>query len=130
MFLLRRRQTRGEVGMNVKITVLKKEFYREIAEAYLTEGGSAGPCPILETGQTFLYRSDEEAIMPEGFCPWAWVQLYPEISRMSIERVPRKPDGEYWWRYPDKTISCCTDGVRPVVFLLERLPEEKSTEPA
>ena len=39
--------------MNVKITVLKKEFYREIAEAYLTEGGSAGPCPILETGLFF-----------------------------------------------------------------------------
>ena len=112
----------------VKITVIRKEFFPEPADRYLTEGKTVGACPLLEVGDSFVFEGG--AVMPEGFCPWAWVQLYPEISRMSIERVPRKPNEEYWWRYPDKTITCCTDGVRPVVFLLERLPEENSTEPA
>lgn len=29
----------------VRITVLKREFYPELADAYLTEGRSVGPCP-------------------------------------------------------------------------------------
>ncbi len=32
----------------VKITVLRKEFYPEYADAYLTEGTSVGPCPLLK----------------------------------------------------------------------------------
>ncbi len=38
----------------VKITVLKKEFYEEFAEAYLTEGKEVGPCPLLNVGDSFL----------------------------------------------------------------------------
>ena len=32
----------------VRITVLRKEFYPEYADEYLTEGQSVGPCPLLE----------------------------------------------------------------------------------
>lgn len=109
--------------MDVRITVLKKEFYPDIAEKFLTEGAAAGACPILEVGDTFLYRSSEEAVMPEGFCPWAWVELYPKIKNMSIERAPRRPGKEYWWKDDGKTISCCLDGVRPVIFVLEQVAE-------
>lgn len=48
----------------VKITVLKKEFYPELADRYLTEGREVGPCPLLEVGQVFYYEGG--AVMPEG----------------------------------------------------------------
>ena len=34
----------------VRITVLKTEFYPELAERYLTEGREAGPCPLQQVG--------------------------------------------------------------------------------
>ena len=110
--------------MNVRITVLKTELYKDIADEYLSEGSLAGSCPILKEGDSFLYRSDEEAVMPKGLCPWAWIDLYPDIAKMSIARAARKPGQEYWYKYADKSISCCRDGVRPVVFLLERIEDE------
>ena len=111
--------------MDVRIKVIKTEFYEDIAEEYLSEGKAVGPCPILKEGDTFLYKSSEEAVMPAGFCPWAWVDLYAGISRMSIDRVPREPGKEYWYKHENKSIECCTDGVRPVVFMRERVPEEE-----
>ena len=42
----------------VKITVLRKEFYPEYAEDYLTEGASVGPCPLLNEGDTFIFEGN------------------------------------------------------------------------
>ena len=47
----------------VKITVLRKEFYADYAENYLTEGKAVGACPLLETGDIFFYEGG--ARMPE-----------------------------------------------------------------
>lgn len=58
----------------VKITVLRKEFYPEYADEYLTQGQSVGPCPLLEVGDEFIFEGS--AKMPEGFCPWAWIDIY------------------------------------------------------
>ena len=65
----------------VKITVLKKEFYSEYAEAYLTDGKKIGPCQLLEVGDEFIF--DGGAAMPEGFCPWAWIDIYHNVSAIS-----------------------------------------------
>lgn len=44
----------------VKITVLRKEFYEDFAEEYLTEGVQAGSCALLNVGG---------AKMPDGIRP-------------------------------------------------------------
>jgi uncharacterized repeat protein (TIGR04076 family) len=103
--------------VRVKITVLKKCWFEDLAEAYLTDGKEAGACPLLGEGDTFVYEGG--AVMPEGFCPWAWIDVYRSLSTLSSS-----PTGNHWYRYPDKRITCCTDGVRPVVFALEALPGE------
>lgn len=51
--------------MKVKITVLKKEFYKDYAEEYLTNGVLAGSCPELEIGDEFIYEGG--AKMPMAF---------------------------------------------------------------
>jgi uncharacterized repeat protein (TIGR04076 family) len=101
---------------NVKITVLKKHFYPDMADEYLTEGRSVGPCPLLEEGDTFLYKGS--AVMPEGFCPWAWIDVYRGISGIAAgaTNVP-------WNNRDGMTILCCTDGIRPVVFRIEAMDE-------
>ena len=96
----------------VKITVLRKEFYAEYAESFLTEGKAVGACPLLETGDIFFYEGG--ARMPEGFCPWAWIDIYRSVSAISAGSS-FKP----WNRQDGQTIVCCTDGIRPVVFLIE-----------
>jgi len=107
--------------IKVKITVLKKCYFEDLAEEYLTDGKAAGACPLLEEGDSFLYEGG--AVMPEGFCPWAWIDVYRAVSVLSSQ-----PTGNHWYRFANKRITCCTDGVRPVVFALEALPEECADE--
>lgn len=104
----------------VKITVLKTEFYEDLAEQYLTEGKSVGPCPILKVGDTFYYEGG--ARMPEGLCPWAWISLYSKISNISLGSKSNT------WYKGNLSVGACSDGARPVIFLLQEagdLPEEE-----
>lgn len=100
----------------VEITVLRKEFYPEYADEFLTDGREAGPCPILAVGDKFLYAGG--AKMPEGFCPWAWIDIYRGINSLSA-------GGSYapWNNQDGLQILCCTDGIRPVVFKMQALDE-------
>lgn len=102
----------------VKITVLKKEFYEELAEDYLTEGAGAGACALLNVGDTFLFEGSAQ--MPEGFCPWAWIDIYQSVNAISAGATFTP-----WNRGDGQTIVCCTDGIRPVVFKVEAVENEK-----
>lgn len=95
----------------VRITVLKTECYPDLADAYLTDGAQVGPCPLHAPGDTCLYTGGAEK--PDGLCPWAWIDLYHGITSLA-----NGPVDNGWYRYGDKRIVCCTDGVRPVVFEL------------
>ncbi len=101
--------------MKVKITVLKKELYSDYADEFLTEGAAAGACPELDVGNTFFYEGG--AVMPEGFCPYAWIDLYPSICSLMGGRELTNT----WYKNPKIKLLCCTDGVRPVLFKLEQI---------
>ena len=96
----------------VHIRVLKKQFYPEFAEAFLVNGKSVGPCPFFEEGDSFLYEGS--ARMPENFCPWAWNDIYKSVSALSNGATYSD-----WFSKNDRIVDCCTDGIRPVSFLLE-----------
>lgn len=96
----------------VKITVLKKEFYSDFAEEYLTEGKEVGACSLLNEGDVFIYEGSAE--MPEGFCPWAWIDIYSNVSAIASGATYTP-----WSNKEKQTIVCCTDGIRPVVFKVE-----------
>lgn len=51
----------------VKITVIKKEFYPDFADEFLSDGRNAGACSLLEVGDVFIFEGGAQ--MPEGFCP-------------------------------------------------------------
>lgn len=98
----------------VRISVYKKHFYPELAEEYLTEGKDVGPCPIHEEGETYLYKGGAEK--PEGLCPWAWIDIYAQVAALD-----KGGGNQPWYKEGSEAVSCCTDGIRPVVFILERL---------
>lgn len=102
----------------VRITVLKKEYYPELAKTYLTDGGAAGPCALLNVGDSFLFEGNAQ--MPSGFCPWAWIDLYNNVSALAAGA-----DYHPWNRAHGQTIVCCTDGIRPVVFELQALERDE-----
>ena len=100
----------------VRITVLKASIFEEFADRYLSDGRNAGPCPILKQGDTFWYESG--AKMPEGFCPWAWVDIYHHVNAI-VSGATYAP----WFNRDGRNVLCCTDGIRPVSFLVEAVDE-------
>lgn len=94
-----------------KITVLKCDFNRELYEQY--PYGFAGKCGRLQEGQVFITKSRWDP--PEQFCTWAWRDPLPGIHSYHEEKE-------------DPSIACCTDGLRPVTFKLERIQNSASKQ--
>jgi uncharacterized repeat protein (TIGR04076 family) len=95
----------------VKITVIKKLETDEVFEEYA--GDNAKPsCPAVDVGDEFVSKNMS---MPVGFCSWAWADIQRDVVHLSL-------GGEFpWIKERGVMISCCTDGLRPVLFKLERL---------
>lgn len=100
----------------VKITVVKRLDLNEVhRDSDLGCTFSLDPvCPRFVEGQKFLYEGGK---VPEGFCPGAFVDIFRAIGEL------RFGANHPWVKRPGKTLSCCTDGFRPVVFRLERIEE-------
>ena len=97
-----------------KITVLKVTFQADIAQAY--SQAWLGPCPVLTEGQEFML--DDPWQMPAGFCSTAWGDIFKNVQTICL-------GGDFpSSRRPGMNIACCVDGVRPVIFKIERLEEQ------
>ncbi len=96
-----------------RITVLKITFHSEIAESYCRDW--LGPCSVFAEGQEFLL--DDPWQMPQGFCSTAWGDIFKNVQTICLggNFPSARKDGV--------NISCCADGVRPVIFKTERVEE-------
>lgn len=96
----------------VKITVVKKLNNKDIFGDNPPAESNADPvCAAVETGQEFI----SEGNCPDGFCSWAFADIHRDITHLRL-------GGDYpWMREKGTILSCCTDGVRPVIFKLERI---------
>lgn len=99
--------------MKVRVTVIKKAFHRDVIDRFLPElSGTATPCPVFEAGQTFLIENPF-ASKPEGFCDWAWADIRKVVALTLMGANPT----------PGTEFTCCSDGLRPVTFRIERIAE-------
>jgi len=87
-----------------RITVLRRTLNRDFIQEY--RDSAVDYCSRFEDGQEFLVESPW--IMPEGFCNWAWADIRTFIHTVHLGRF-------------EKFVACCTDGYRPVFFLIERI---------
>jgi uncharacterized repeat protein (TIGR04076 family) len=98
----------------IKITVIKK---LSMTDVHPDGGGGAAPgfehvCPLFEVGDEFILDIGEP---PTGFCQAAFDDIYRYISGLRF-------GANYPWMAREGTATaCCTDGLRPVVFYLERI---------
>jgi len=103
----------------VKITVVERTFNEEISRDFGSEpflaGRGFGPCPNFEDGQVFVLDALSK---PERFCNWAWADIHREVRTVAFG------GGFPWVNTPNSTICCCTDGMKPVVFKVERVEED------
>jgi len=101
----------------LKNSVIKKMHNTELAEAYRRDDIHEGPCPYYTEGQEFIINHLGERPV-DFFCDWAWNDLYKFIFSMMT-------GGEFgnWMKDKNTFIACCTDGIKPVVFKLEKVEE-------
>jgi uncharacterized repeat protein (TIGR04076 family) len=100
----------------VKITVLKKTFNQDLADEYCKD--EVNSCPVFTEGQEFVYELFGSGGIPENFCDHAWVDIYTLVFALGS-------NGSFptWMKNENSIIGCCTDGIRPVVFKIERVSE-------
>ena len=102
-----------------RITVLRKTFQADLADKYGAHG--LGPCPLLREGQEFL----ADYACPEGFCAEAWKAVYQYVFALA-HGIGKNGELFYygdWIRTPGVAICSCNDGLRPVIFKIERTDE-------
>jgi len=100
-----------EKAGRIKITVLKRFGTEEVFKDPPVKAKYSGPCPIFKEGQVF-YVDDS---MPKGFCPYAWDAIFWAV-------ITLRSNGNFseWYDESGVAVGCCSDGLRPVVFKLER----------
>ena len=97
----------------VKITVLRRFRPSEVFSASpVTPVEPMNECERFKEGQEFIV---EYLDMPEGFCTSAWVSIYGNVRLLAFGgNLP-------WFKEKGVAVNCCIDGLRPVVFKLERI---------
>jgi uncharacterized repeat protein (TIGR04076 family) len=98
----------------VEITVLKRFDTKDVFKDLPIKAKYSGPCPVFKEGQVF--QVDEYCCRPKEFCTWAWETMFALIMTLRF-------GGDLWREYyeePGVVVACCPDGLRPVIFKLER----------
>jgi len=100
-----------------KITVLKSDINQDLVNEYCKIDVSV--CPIFSVGDEFVTGFDK----PDGFCSWAWNDIYKFVVVLLSSGNFSKNHFEGWMKDDDIMIACCTDAIRPVTFKIERINE-------
>jgi len=87
-------------------------FGHEIKQA--SNGDLIPPYQFFEVGQEFI--AEDGFTRPEGFCGWAWRDFTVRLTKFDLIDDMDWPD-------KDTTYVTCGDGVRPVIFKLERIED-------
>ena len=107
----------------VRITVFKRGYEQDLADRFLANP-QTGKCSIFQHGQTFLVTKENYDNFPyeNHFCVAAW-----DVIKNKVYAALQ--GGNFYWagwmKDQRQQILCCDDGVRPVVFLLEKSAQEE-----
>ena len=77
-------------------------------------------CPGFKEGQEFIFQSFQK---PEVLCDWAWNDIYKTVVILTRGGDFSKDIFNRWMKNNSSMITCCTDGIRPVFFKVERIED-------
>ncbi len=100
-----------------RITVIKRHSFQDLVDEYVPDDlrPTWGACGKFTDGQVFDY----DGTPPEGFCSRAWASIWGDLS------VIMCAGNASWINRPGTMITCCNDGLTPVVFKLERVENDE-----
>lgn len=101
-----------------RITVLKRTLNADLAAEYIQS--TVGPCESFVEGQEFLSSALGK---PDGFCAWAWDDIYKTVVALARGGNFAQDIFDGWMKDEQAMVTCCTDGIRPVIFKVERISE-------
>ncbi len=96
-----------------KITVLKRSINEDFAREYTKE--KVDLCPRNTEGQEYI---SIDGAKPENFCEFAWIDIYKYGFALIF-------NGNFgmWMKDSKTVIASCTDGIRPVIYKVERIED-------
>ncbi|MFR4117881.1 MAG: TIGR04076 family protein [Bilophila wadsworthia] len=98
-----------------RITVLKRHFDEELAK-----NTAQGNRQVSDAQGRAKFYADYAK--PDGFCDEAWKAIYQYVFALA------HGSGQFyygdWIEKPGVAICSCNDGLRPVIFKVERTDEE------
>jgi len=103
----------------VKITIYKKIIFEELLDQldYNDPGNKDfGICPKFEVGQEFIINNIDD--IPNGFCSWAWSDIQRDVAMILYGAEP-----EPRLKKSHSIYSSCDEGIRPVIFYIERVDD-------
>ena len=103
-----------------KITVLRRTYYADLVEQFHKKP-DLGPCDWFQDGQVFYTGGKRGNEPPENFCPMAWQAIVTIATALAW--------GGQAFGFESTNIACCNDGLRPVIFSLEAVPDETEQDP-
>ena len=105
---------------DIRIRVLKRHRFSDLVKDHVRpeSANQIEACAVFRDGQEFVLEG--WPTRPEGFCDWAWNDIQKAVIAASFGA---RKDG---LKTQDGWIACCTDGLRPVVFLIEPIHLEAS----
>lgn len=98
----------------LKITVMKTCSPEEIFGHRMLRDGKTIQACSYEVGEEFIM--DNHLDRPKGFCGRAWQDLYTTLMTYHC-------GGDYDYPEPGITYQPCGDGIRPVIFKIEKMDE-------
>ncbi len=100
-----------------RITVLRRTLNADLAEEYCRE--DVTPCKSWREGQEFVTNFGK----PQGFCDWAWNDIHKYVAALLAGGSFAGSIFNGWMKDEATMIACCTDGIRPVIFKLQRIED-------
>ena len=97
----------------IKITVLRRSINEDFAREYTKD--KIELCSKNSEGQVYI---SVDGAKPKNFCDYAWIDIYKYVFALLF-----KGNFDRWMRDSNTIITCCTDGIRPVFYKIERMED-------
>jgi uncharacterized repeat protein (TIGR04076 family) len=114
--MMREVNTLADIPSSVKITVLRCFRPEEVFKVPPVKAKYSGACDAFKEGQEFIIAKERYIVKPEGFCTSAWDSIF-----WGVMALRSNADFLEWYEEPGVAIWSCPDGLRPVIFRLERV---------